>query len=135
MRGKLIRILIKLLRWLSDDRIGIIYHSEQEINRRRKNASAFDVVRNVIVKYYDTSWNRITAPTRKAPIVEKRHMLHTLAYRYTGMSTNEIGQETGKDHATILHSMKVIRNLSETDKRIRTDYNNLCELIEYNLVN
>ena len=81
------------------------------------------------------SFKDIVAKTRKRTIIEKRHMLHFLSYIYTKLSLTEIGFETNRDHATVLHSRKAIIALIETDKEIRKDYHNLCRIIERQLVN
>ena len=134
MRNKLIRILIKLLEWLSNDRIGVIYRSDAELKRRKANYNAFDIVCKVVEAYYGMPFSEIIQKTRKRNVLEKRQMLQFLAYTFTGLSTVEIGNETNQDHATVLHSKKVIYDMLDTDEKTRIDYKNLREIINQELV-
>lgn len=134
MRVFIIRILIKLLKKISNKRIGIIYHSKDEITKREKNKEAFNIVCEALVKYYDIPFGQLANKTRKRPICEKRQMLHFLAYKYSGFSTIEIGKYTNRSHATVLYSKKAMSNLLETDKHILSQYIDLCNNIEKTLI-
>ena len=134
MRNLLIKICIRLLRYLSRDRIGIIYHTEREMDRRRRNSSAFDVVRKEVTSYYGVPFTKMVEKCRRRKVLEPRQMFHFLAYKYSKMSTAEIGALTNLDHATVLHSMKVTRNLIDTEPAKEEEYNILCKNIENRLV-
>ena len=65
----------------------------------------------------------IVRKTRKREIVEARQIAHYLAKRETSASLNAIGWEIGrKDHSTVLHSDKTVKNLLATDKLYREKY-------------
>ena len=135
IRVPIIRLLIKLLKYLSGGKVGIVYHTKAEITRKEKNEEAFRIICEIFEEYYEIPFKKLIEITRIRPICEKRQLLHFLAYKYTGLSTIEIGRHTNKDHATVLHSFKVIYNLLETDKHMLSQHNDLCKNIEINLIN
>ena len=50
----------------------------------------------------------------------------TLAKELTRMSLPEIGKAFGgRDHTTVIHAQKKIKELRESDHRMREDYDNL----------
>jgi chromosomal replication initiator protein len=70
--------------------------------------------------------------TRKREIVIKRQILHRLAKWYSGATLEQIGQRYGsRDHATVLHSCKVVDNLYETDRSMRWVVDQICKELNY----
>lgn len=64
----------------------------------------------------------IKKKTRKREIVTPRQCYHYFARKYfphIEVSLTLIGQTTSVDHATVIHSVKSIENLIETDKRFK----------------
>jgi len=58
--------------------------------------------------------------TRKREIVESRQLVAYFLYKkFEKRSLHKIGLELGKDHATIIHSIKTVERLKEVDR----DYN------------
>ena len=58
--------------------------------------------------------------TRKRNIVQARQLTMYFAKKYTKSSLINIGNECGgKDHATVIHALKTVENLIETDKQFR----------------
>lgn len=58
--------------------------------------------------------------TRKREIVQVRQVSMYFAKKYTKCSLATIGNEYGgKDHATVLHAVKTVNNLIDTDKRFK----------------
>lgn len=51
---------------------------------------------------------------RKRELVKARQIFHYLAKKYTPMSLYQIGAYYHKDHATVLHSCRVVTNIVET---------------------
>lgn len=67
--------------------------------------------------------------TRKAEFVYARHLYGYFCRKYTKDSFESIGKFINKDHATIMHSNKVIEDWMETDKSV----SNLCGILHYKL--
>jgi chromosomal replication initiator protein len=54
----------------------------------------------------------------------------TLAKELTQHSLPEIGDAFGgRDHTTVMHACKRIKELQETDQRMREDYSNLLRTL------
>lgn len=68
---------------------------------------------------YGTPPEELCRKTRQAAIREPRQIAMFLAYKYLRMKTTEAGRAYGKDHATVIHSTRVVRSLYETDKFFR----------------
>ena len=67
--------------------------------------------------YYAVSRDDIMGTSRRADICLPRQIIQYLAYKNTGLSYPEIGKVFGRDHTTVMNSIKKI-----TDKR-KTDLN------------
>lgn len=72
----------------------------------------------------------IIKKTREREIVSQRQRLQTLLCYNTRLSLAGIGQITGgKDHATVLHSKRVVRNMCDTDKRYRDEFYSIVRVL------
>lgn len=71
----------------------------------------------------------IQQKTRKREVVEARQLVHAIAKEHLMMSLSKIGWAVGKkDHATVLHSAKTVRNLIDTDLTYRNKYDEIINL-------
>ena len=67
---------------------------------------------------------------RNRAIARPRQIAMALAKELTERSYPEIGDAFGgKDHTTVLHACKRIKELRETDTRVREDYANLLRIL------
>lgn len=65
-------------------------------------------------------------PIRNREIVQARQLIHSFIKKNFRMSLKNIGKITGgKDHATVLHSVKTVNNLVDTDKTFRKLYEDI----------
>ena len=79
----------------------------------------------------------IKKKSRKREIVIPRQSYHYFARKYfphIEVSLTLIGQTTSVDHATVIHSVKTIKNLIETDKRFKLKIQELNEHLEANVI-
>jgi len=87
---------------------------------------SIEYIQKVVCDYFEISIDKINANTRKREIVQARQFCMYFAKKYTKMPLSTIGKFCGdKDHATVLHSCRVIENLLETDKNIRAYYEDI----------
>ena len=88
-------------------------------------------IQQTIEQYYQLPEGSIQVKTRKREIVIARQICHKLACEMNkNKSLALIGKEYGgKKHETVMHSIKTIDNLIETDKSIRNDYKEIMLLI------
>ena len=66
---------------------------------------------------------QILGRSRLRPICDARHIIAGLLRESGRYSSTFIGKSLGRNHATILHSVKRCNNLVEVDKAFRTKYN------------
>lgn len=79
------------------------------------------------------SEEEIKDKTRKREIVEARQIFFSIIKKNTKMSLSSIGKLCRKDHATVLHSIKTVENLCETDKSFLKKYQAIKEIAENNI--
>lgn len=66
-----------------------------------------------------------TSKCRNRDLVKTRQLTMFFLKEMTGMTILRIGQIYSKDHATVVHSCKQVRNLYDTDKLYRTEVDEL----------
>lgn len=82
--------------------------------------SAIDKIQRIVCEYYNINIEQLHTKTRERIIVQARQITHYFAYKMTNKDLREIGKTIGKkNHATVIHSRKVVNNLMETDKEIK----------------
>jgi chromosomal replication initiation ATPase DnaA len=80
---------------------------------------AHDRLKSLIASRMNVTVQEINSRTRKREVVYARHVYHTLCKYVLRMSLEKIGLSTSKDHATALHSIRVVHNLYQTDVPFR----------------
>lgn len=92
------------------------------------------IIEKVISKYYHIPIKTLQSKTLKRKDVQARQTEMYFARKYTKLSLAKIGQRFGlKDHGTVLHAIKTINNLIDTDKNVRKDINEITMKIKYKL--
>ncbi len=89
-----------------------------------------EYIQKVVSDYFNISIEKIHSKTRKREIVQARQLAMYFSKNYTKSSLAAIGSKCGKkDHATVLHACKTVRNLSETDRNFKKYVEELDSLI------
>ena len=76
-------------------------------------AEAASEVQNTLI-----TTDHIKSRSRKLEIVRARQFYHFVMKRFTKLTLSTIARETKNDHATVLHSLKVIDNAVGFERRI-----------------
>ena len=85
-----------------------------------------DTVQKVVEEYYHVSHEELIGPRRTANIAFARHVAVYLANNLCEMTTPAIGAEFGgRDHSTVLNSIKVIENRMKEDRSLCEDLQQL----------
>ena len=91
-----------------------------------------DTVQRVVEEFYHVSHEELVGKRRTANIAFARHVAVYLANNLCEMTTPAIGAEFGgRDHSTVLNSLKVVENKMREDRRIVEDIQNLKNTISY----
>ena len=89
-----------------------------------------DTVQRVGEEFYHVSHEELVGKRRTANIAFARHVAVYLANNLCEMTTPAIGAEFGgRDHSTVLNSLKVVENKMREDRRIVEDIQNLKNTI------
>ena len=80
-------------------------------------------IKQIVCKHYRVEENNIDTRTRKIPLVFIRQVSMMLSYLYVKkVSMAFVGQNHGgRNHATVLHAIKTVNNIMDTDSTINTD--------------
>lgn len=85
-----------------------------------------DNIQRTVADYYRIRVSDLLSNTRLRPISRPRQMAMALAKELTNSSLPEIGEAFGgRDHTTVLHACRKIKELRQHDERIREDFTNL----------
>ncbi len=93
-----------------------------------------EYIQNVICNYFNIPQDKLISKTRKREIVQARQLAMYFSKNFTKSSLAVIGSKCGnKDHATVLHACKTIRNLTETNKEFKKYIDDLENIIRVKL--
>ena len=95
------------------------------VKSESKSITVDDII-NVVCKHFSLDTATIHTKSRKREVVQARQIAMFLAKSYTDFSTAKIGALIGhKDHATVLHACKTIKELREVDKTFRAEIDDI----------
>ena len=80
-------------------------------------------IKKTVAKYYNIRTSDMDSKKRTRSIARPRQMAMALSKELTNHSLPEIGDEFGgRDHTTVLHACRKIKELIETDLKLEEDY-------------
>ncbi len=83
-------------------------------------------IQKTVAEYYKIRVSDLLSKRRSRSITRPRQLAMALAKELTNHSLPEIGDSFGgRDHTTVLHACRKMRELTELDDRIKEDYQNL----------
>jgi chromosomal replication initiator protein len=98
----------------------------RKIVRNETKAITIDTIIETVCRHFKVEKSDIQTKSRKREIVQPRQIAMYLAKEYTDSSTSKIGQAIGgKDHATVLHACKIVKEQCEVNKVFRADLENI----------
>jgi chromosomal replication initiator protein len=104
-----------------------VTHIDQEIS--------LDNIKNLVAKHFDIPVDKLGAKTRLREVVMARQLSMYLAKTYTNSSLKVIGDSFGgRDHSTVIHSLKTIQDLMDTDNLFKDKVNQLVKKVKTNLI-
>jgi chromosomal replication initiator protein len=98
-----------------------------------ENKVTIDFIQSTVCKFFKISKNEMLSSRRSRYLVRPRQTAIYLTKILTSKSLPEIGREfSNRDHTTIIHSVKTIEKLKESDQEMNNNINNLKNQILYN---
>jgi chromosomal replication initiation ATPase DnaA len=77
-------------------------------------------ISKVVCDYFEIELEEVMNRSRKRECAMTRHIIRYFYNEYTTMTLNQVAKATGaKDHTTIIHSIKVVRDLMFSDRHFR----------------
>jgi chromosomal replication initiator protein len=124
-------VLIKFLEALKMEAIFFeVKEDGKEEKIEQKTICTTDRIKKIVCKHLNVDESLLSEDGKKGDAVEARQISHYFARKYTYLSCAKIGAAIGgKDHATVLHSIKTVNNLADTEKM----YKERLELIDKEL--
>ena len=87
-------------------------------------------IQRMVGEYYKVKVSEFTSKRRSRSVARPRQVAMALAKELTNHSLPEIGEAFGgRDHTTVLHACRKIKELHDTDSEIQQDWKNLTRLL------
>ena len=88
-------------------------------------------IRKTVAQYYNIRVADLSSKKRSRSLARPRQIAMSLCKELTQHSYPEIGEAFDKDHTTVLHAVKKVKELRETDTKISEDYEILQRTLGY----
>ena len=87
------------------------------LNVHKENARSINLI---IARRCGVTVQQLEGRSRKQPIATARQLaMHFIRDKNPTLSLASIGEMFGRDHATVIHAIKTVKNLEETDPDFR----------------
>ncbi len=105
--------------------IDLIKESLKDLLALQDKQVSVDNIQRTVAEYYKIKVSDLHSKRRSRSVARPRQVAMALAKELTNHSLPEIGDAFGgRDHTTVLHACRKIKELRETDADIREDYKN-----------
>ena len=99
--------------------------------RIEKQKISVEGIQETVCNYFHIEQAAVQTNSRKKEIVNARQVTMYLANKYTDKSLSAIGKIVGKrDHATVLHSCKTVKDQLETNKTFRSSIEEIEQMLK-----
>lgn len=106
--------------------IDLIRESLKDLLALQDRQISLDNIQRTVAEYYKIKLSDMMSKRRSRSVARPRQVAMALAKELTNHSLPEIGESFGgRDHTTVLHACRKIKELQETDTDIREDCKNL----------
>jgi len=110
--------------------IALIKDSLKDLLALQDRQISLDNIQRTAAEYYKIKLADLMSKRRSRSVARPRQVAMALAKELTNHSLPEIGDSFGgRDHTTVLHACRKIKELREADSDIREDYQNLLRLL------
>ncbi len=106
--------------------VELIKESLKDLLALQDKQVSLDNIQRTVAEYYKIKVADLMSKRRSRSVARPRQVAMSLAKELTNHSLPEIGDSFGgRDHTTVLHACRKIKELRETSSDIREDYKNL----------
>ena len=119
LEGALVRLLAQSAYTKQEINESLAKHALKDFIRRPHTTLSIDRVQKLVCEYFGVDQHRLHEKTKKREIVQVRQLAMYLC-RELDYTHKAIGlQFGGRDHSTVVHAIKSVNNLIETDNNYR----------------
>jgi len=106
---------------------------EQFVSRSNKEISVNNI-KKLVAEHFELPVEKLQGKTRKRSIVIARQLSMYLAKNFTNSSLKSIGNDFGgRDHSTVIYSLKAVQDLMDTDALFKDTVNTLEKKVQMSL--
>lgn len=110
--------------------IPLIKESLKDLLALQDKQVSLDNIQRTVAEYYKIKISDLMSKRRSRSVARPRQLAMALSKELTNHSLPEIGEGFGgRDHTTVLHACRKIKELRDSDGDIREDYKNLIRLL------
>jgi chromosomal replication initiator protein len=110
--------------------VALVKESLKDLLALQDKQVSLDNIQRTVAEYYKIKVSDLNSRRRNRSVARPRQVAMALAKELTNYSLPEIGDSFGgRDHTTVLHGCRKIKELRETSSDIREDYKNLLRLL------
>jgi len=126
LEGALKRVIANAAFTGSKISLPFIKESLKDLLALQDKQVSIDNIQRMVAEYYKIKMSDLLSKRRSRSIARPRQVAMALSKELTNHSLPEIGAAFGgRDHTTILHGVRKIKELRESNADIREDYKNL----------
>jgi chromosomal replication initiator protein len=126
LEGALKRVIANAHFTGKDIDVDLIKDSLKDLLALQDKQVSLDNIQRTVAEYYKIKVADLMSRRRSRSVARPRQVAMALAKELTNHSLPEIGDSFGgRDHTTVLHACRKIKELRETNSDIREDYKNL----------
>ncbi|QTF94296.1 MAG: chromosomal replication initiator protein DnaA [Halomonas sp. BM-2019] len=126
LEGALNRVIANVTLTGRDITIDFVKEALRDLIAAQERLVTIDNIQRTVAEYYHIKVSDLTSKRRTRSVARPRQVAMALAKELTSHSLPEIGDAFGgRDHTTVLHACRKVKELIESDHEIQEDYRNL----------
>ncbi len=131
MEGAMISILAQSSMNKKEINVELANNILQKFVKSTPREITIEHIQKTVGEYFNIPLDKINSSTRKREIVQARQLAMFFSKSYTKHSLASIGSKLGKkDHATVLHACKTVKNLCDTDRDFKKNFDEIDNILK-----
>ena len=115
----------------SDLTLDLLKETISKISDNKKKEIDIPYIQEIVCSYFNIDRDLLLSKSRKREVALPRQLAMYFAKELTDATFSKIGEEMGgKDHTTVMHACKTIRDVSKTDKELKRFMKDLTEKLK-----
>lgn len=126
LEGALNRVIANVTLTGREITIEFVKEALRDLIAAQERLVTIDNIQRTVAEYFNIKVSDLMSKRRSRSIARPRQVAMALAKELTNHSLPEIGEAFGgRDHTTVLHACRKVKELIESDHEIQEDYRNL----------